>query len=310
VLAFTLVPDEKAGTLLCMDSAAAKEDQHAVAAGGRLSPAETAGLLVLEAIELDMFRGRGVPGEAGRLFGGQVAAQALAAAAATVTGARPHSLHAYFLRPGDASRPVLLQVDRLHDGRTFRRRRVSAIQDGKHILSLECSFTADASDATDYPPAPPVPAPEDCPSYSKDIPATQRLTPWNLIEARRLPGYDVPLSRDTAVDFWFRFRVPEVAGVLPEVMLTYLSDLTLASTTVRPTRQHPGGRRDVTGVTSLDHSLWFHARPDLSGWLLYSKAASVVGPTRGIATGRVFNRDGTLTASVTQEVLLHSRPGA
>jgi len=296
--------------VLPMDSLAAEDDRTPAAAGGRLSPKETVELLVLEAIEVDMFRGRGVPGEPWRLFGGQVAAQALAAAAATVAGARPHSLHAYFLRPGDASRPVLFQVDRLQDGRTFRRRRVSAVQDGKHILSLECSFTADTSDATDYPPAPPVPAPEDCPAYSKDIPAGQRLSPWNLMEARRLPGYDVPLSRDTAVDFWFRFRVPQVAGVLPEVMLTYLSDLTLASTTVRPTRQHPAGRRDVTGVTSLDHSLWFHARPGLSGWLLYSKAASVVGPARGVATGRIFNRDGTLAASVTQEVLLHSRPGA
>jgi acyl-CoA thioesterase II len=292
-----------------MDSVAAEDDQHA-AAGDRLSPGETAELLVLEAIEVDMFRGRGVPGEPGRLFGGQVAAQALAAAAATVTGARPHSLHAYFLRPGDASRPVLLQVDRLHDGRTFRRRRVSAVQDGKHILALECSFTADTSDATDYPPAPPVPVPEDCPAFSKDIPAGQRLNPWNLVEARRLPGFDVPLSRETAVDFWFRFRVPQPAGILPEVMVTYLSDLTLASTTVRPTARHPGGRRDVTGVTSLDHALWFHTRPDLSGWLLYSKAASVVGPARGMATGRIFNRDGTLAASVTQEVLLHTLRGA
>jgi acyl-CoA thioesterase II len=293
-----------------MDSLTAKAHQDIAVASGRLSPEETAELLVLEAIEVDTFRGRGVPGEPGRLFGGQVAAQALAAAAATVTGTRPHSLHAYFLRPGDASRPVLLQVDRLHDGRTFRRRRMSAVQGGEHILSLECSFTADASDATDYPPTPPVPAPGDCPSYSKDSPATQRLTPWNLIEARRLPGCEVPLSRETAVDFWFRFRVPQVAGVLPEVMLTYLSDLTLASTTVRPTNRHPAGRRDVTGVTSLDHSLWFHARPDLSGWLLYSKTASVGGPTRSIATGRIYNRDGTLVAFVIQEVLLHSRPEA
>jgi acyl-CoA thioesterase-2 len=277
-----------------------------LAAADKLSPEAIVGLLALERIEVNLFRGRGVPGEPGRLFGGQVGAQALAAAAATASGVRPHSLHAYFLRPGDAGKPVLFQVDRLHEGRTFRRRRVSAIQDGQHILCLECSFTADTSDATDYEPAPPVPAPEDCPSYSKPTPDEQRLTPWTLIEARRLPGFDGPLARETAVDYWFRFRVRETEGVMPEAMLTYLSDLTLASTAVRPTPRHPAGRREVTGVTSLDHSIWFHRRPDLSGWLLYSKSAAAVGPARGLVNGRIFNRDGTLVASIAQEVLLHS----
>jgi acyl-CoA thioesterase-2 len=277
-----------------------------LAAADKLSPEAIVGLLALERIEVNMFRGRGVPGEPGRLFGGQVAAQALAAAATTASGVRPHSLHAYFLRPGDAGRPVLFQVDRLHEGRTFRRRRVSAIQDGQHILCLESSFTADTSDATDYEPAPPVPAPEDCPAYTKPIQEEQRLTPWSLIEARRLLTCDGPLARETAVDYWFRFRVRETEGVMPETMLTYLSDLTLASTAVRPTPRHPAGRPDVTGVTSLDHSIWFHRRPDLSGWLLYSKSAAAVGPARGLVNGRIFNRDGTLVASIAQEVLLHS----
>lgn len=234
-----------------MDSLAVEDNRDAAASGGRLSPEEIAGLLVLEPVEADLFRDHGVPGETGRLFGGQVAAQALAAAGHTVTGTRPHSLHAYFLRAGDAGRPVLFQVDRLHDGRTFHRRRVTAIQDGEAVLCLECSFTADTSEATDYHPAPPVPAPEECPSFSKDDQATGRLT--------------------------------------------------------RPTSRHPRGRRDVTGVTSLDHSLWFHHRPDLSDWLLYAKTAPAVGPARGLSTGHIFDRRGTLIASVAQEVLLHAR---
>lgn len=126
---------------------------------------EILGLLRLEALEVDMFRGQAMPGEARRLYGGQVAAQALAAAGNTVAGARPHSLHAYFLRPGDTSVPVVFQVDRLHEGRTFRRRRVTAIQHGQPILCLESSFTADPSQATDYDPAPRVPGPEECDAY-------------------------------------------------------------------------------------------------------------------------------------------------
>jgi acyl-CoA thioesterase-2 len=93
-------------------------------------------------------------------------------------------------------------------------------------------------------------------------------------------------------------------------MLTYLSDLTLASTALRPTNRRPAGRPDVTGVTSLDHSVWFHNPPGLSDWLLYAKTASAAGPARGLTTGHIFNRDGTLVASVSQEALLHTRRGA
>lgn len=142
--------------------AAASQDQGALAAATAI-----AGYLALEAIEVDMFRAAAMPGPPRRLFGGQVAAQALAAAAHTAEGARPHSLHAYFLRPGESSRPVLYRVDRLHDGRTFRRRRVTAIQHGAPILCLESSFTADPTDASDYHPAPEVPSPLQCPSLDR-----------------------------------------------------------------------------------------------------------------------------------------------
>jgi acyl-CoA thioesterase-2 len=298
---------------------AAGTGADAAGAGGELAE-EILGLLRLEALEVDMFRGRAMPGEARRLFGGQVAAQALAAAGNTVAaddsgaGARPHSLHAYFLRPGDSSAPVVFQVDRLHEGRTFRRRRVTAIQHGQPILCLESSFTADTSDATDYDPAPPVPAPEECDAYDPGAHLARRgqLRPWQLFEARPVPfpgpdGDSAPAPvRPATADMWFRLLAdPAAPGIMPETVITYLSDMTLSATALRPSRSHPEGRRDVTGLTSLDHSVWFHNPADLSGWLLFSKIAPAAGPVRGLTAGQIFHRDGTLIASVAQEALTH-----
>jgi acyl-CoA thioesterase II len=284
---------------------------------GTVSGVELAGrileLLRLEPLEVDMFRGQAMPGKARRLYGGQVAAQALAAAGNTVVDARPHSLHAYFLRPGDSSAPVVFEVDRLHDGRTFRRRRVTAIQHGQPILCLESSFTSDPSHATDYDPAPSVPAPEDCEVYdpSAEIARQGEFRPWRLVEARPVPCTAPARVRPTTADMWFRLLAdPAISGHLPETIITYLSDLTLSATALRPSRNHPEGRTDVTGLTSLDHSVWFHNRADLSDWLLFAKIAPAAGPVRGLTAGQIFHRDGTLIASVAQEALTHSHgPG-
>jgi acyl-CoA thioesterase-2 len=273
---------------------------------GALSAAQVVESLALEAIELDIFRAGAMPGQATRLFGGQVAAQALAAAGHTAGEARPHSLHAYFLRPGDSSRPVLFRVDRLQDGRTFRRRRVTAIQQGQPILCLESSFTTDASLAGDYQPAPPVPSPDECPPYERPRRREGGHSPWDLFEVR-LASAGVDLPRPTAGDLWFRLRAKPAEGTRSEVLIAYLSDVSLASTMLRPTRQHPAGRRDVVAMTSLDHSVWFHNEPDLSGWLLYAKDAPAVGPLRGLVGGGIFGQDGTLVASVAQEALAHAR---
>lgn len=280
-------------------------DVPGAGATGSLKAAQVVESLALEAIEMDIFRAGGFPGQAIRLYGGQVAAQALAAAGHTAGEARPHSLHAYFLRPGDSSRPVLFRVDRLQDGRTFRRRRVTAIQQGQPILCLESSFTTDSSLASDYHPAPPVPSPDECPPLEPPR-RIEGASPWDLLEVRAAsPGADLP--RLTAGDVWFRFRAGPLPGTRSEVMITYLSDLTLAATTLRPTRQHPAGRRDFVGLTSLDHSVWFHNEPDLSGWLLYAKDAPAVGSLRGLVGGSIFGQDGTLVASVAQEALVHVR---
>jgi acyl-CoA thioesterase-2 len=270
-----------------------------------LKAARVTELLELEAIEVDIFRAAGFAGQATRLYGGQVAAQALAAAGYTAGDARPHSLHAYFLRPGDTSRAVLFRVDRLQDGRTFRRRRVTAIQDGQPILCLESSFTTDESPATDYNPVPAALPPEECPVLGPRL-RVESPSPWDLLEVRAAsPRADLP--RLTAGDVWFRLRAGPLPGTRPEVMIAYLSDLTLAATMLRPTRRHPAGRRDFIAMTSLDHSVWFHNDPDLSGWLLYAKDAPATGGLRGLVRGGLFGQDGTLVASVAQEALVNVR---
>jgi acyl-CoA thioesterase-2 len=275
--------------------------------------AEIVGLLRLEQLEVNMFRAREVSAGPERLYGGQVAAQALAAAAHTAGQARPHSLHAYFLRPGDSSAPVVFGVEPLQDGRTFKRRRVTAIQHGEAILCLDSSFTADGTDTTDYPEPPAVPAPEDCPAYSyHGSLAGRRVSPWRLLDARPAITEFTPEGvRETTADMWFRFKGVELAeGIIPEAIITYLSDLTLAATVLRPNSRHPGGRPEVTGLTSLDHSVWFHNPANLSDWLLYAKIAPAAGPVRGLNAGQIFDRRGVLVASVAQECLIHSRgPG-
>jgi acyl-CoA thioesterase II len=261
-------------------------------------------LLTLEDIEVDLFRAAETTGGSGRLLGGQVAAQAMTAAGCTVTGARPHSLHAYFLRPGDSSWPILFRVERLHDGRTFHRRRVTAIQDGHPILCLESSFTADAPVADDYPGMPAVPAPEDCPVFVNPG-RLAGLSQWSAIEARSVDGVGLPMPRAMAGDMWIRLLDRAVTDDVPaESVLTYLSDLTLAAATVRPTERHPNGRPEVLHLVSLDHSVWFHNEARLSDWLLYTKALSTAGARRGLATGQLFNQDGTLVATVAQETLM------
>jgi acyl-CoA thioesterase-2 len=257
-------------------------------------------VLDLEPLDTQLFRSQST-GEPGfRLFGGQVCAQALVAAERTTSAeARAHSLHAYFLRPGDTGRPVVFRVDPLQDGRTFSRRRVTAIQGGQPILCLEASFTTDRA-ATDYQVGPPaVPAPEDCPPMVWRTRATglRPDRPFDL-RAAIAPDAGPPHFSD---DLWFRTRGDWDAGpVSRTAILTYVSDLTFVSGILRPL-----GRPDVPRLTSLDHVMWFHNEPRLDDWLLFTKSTPATGSLRGLAQGSMFHRDGTLIATMAQEGLVH-----
>ena len=262
-------------------------------------------VLDLEPLEERLFRSQptGAPGN--RLFGGQVAGQALVAAERTTAeGARAHSLHAYFLRAGDTGRPVVFQVDPLQDGRTFSRRRVTAIQGGMPILCLEASFTTDQA-TLDYQISPPaVPDPEDCPPMVWRARATglRPDRPFDL-RAAIAPDTRPPHFSD---DLWFRTRgqwpgTPVRYGpVSRTAILAYVSDLTFVSGILRPL-----GRLDVSRLTSLDHVVWFHNEPRLDDWMLFTKSSPATGTRRGLAQGSIFHRDGTLIATVAQEGLVH-----
>ena len=267
---------------------------------------ELLGLLNLEGIDTDLFRSRaaGVPGH--RLFGGQVAAQALVAAERTAAGgARAHSLHAYFLRPGDTGKPVVYQVDRLHDGRTFRRRRVTAVQEGRPILCLEASFTIEEAAAEHQVTATPVPNPDSCPPMVWRHRATGFRPDRGFDLRAAIPaGGKAPHFSD---DLWFRTRGPwdgswDGGPVSAAAVLTYVSDLTFISVILRP----GGGRPDVSRLTSLDHVVWIHNEVRLDDWLLFAKATPAAGPVRGLGLGSIFHRDGTLIATVAQEGIAHT----
>lgn len=251
--------------------------------------------LDLETIDVDLYRDRHEITHHGRLYGGQVAAQALVAAERTVDPAmRVHSLHAYFLRPGDAAERVVFRVDRPHDGRTFTRRRVTAVQHGRHILNLEASFTADPEAATHHRRPPEgTPAARDCVTTPFTV-AVGGVQPWKAVELRPAGGGGQGLAQDV----WFRLRGQHRHdGVSQAALLTYLSDLTLAAAVKRT-------NPDITRLTSLDHVMWFHDEVRFDDWLLYAKDCAALGARRGLTQGNVFSRAGTLMATVAQEVLV------
>jgi len=271
--------------------------------GARPGLATLVAILDLEPIEPDLFRSRrtGVAGR--RLFGGEVAAQALVAAERT-TGDDfgVHSLHAYFLRPGDAGHRIVYRVDSLQDGRSFRRRRVTAVQRGEPILCLDASFTTDRSRAGNHETPPAAPDPRDCPDAGETFPSgtPHPATMFDLRAVEDDREVLHPFLRDM---LWFRLRGDGFDGrVSAAAVLTYVSDLSLVATVRRAS-----GRDDVDHLTSLDHVLWFHNEVRFDDWLLYAKSSPAVGELRGLATGRIFHRDGTLIASAAQEGLLHTR---
>ena len=269
-------------------------------------------LLDLEAIEVNLFRGVSPDENRQRVFGGQVAGQALVAATRTVQPDRwVHSLHAYFLRPGDPSVPILYEVDRIRDGRSFTTRRVVAIQHGKAIFNLQASFHV-AESGLDYQ----VPMPLDVPAAETLPDFKTRMAPFKdrmgemyerprPIDLRHL-GTD-PFSRagKTALDqqVWLR-----ADGTLPDdptlhaCIVTYASDMTLLDTTILPfglSWETPGMQ-----MASLDHAMWFHRPFRADDWLLYDQRPISTGGARGLAGGNIFTADGALAITVVQEGLV------
>jgi acyl-CoA thioesterase II len=287
-------------------------------------------LLDLEQIEVNIFRGRSPEERQQRVFGGQVAGQALVAAGRTVPDDRGvHSLHAYFIRPGDPAVPIVYTVDRVRDGRSFTTRRVSAIQHGKVIFTLSASFQVAEDGLEHQATMPDVPGPEDLPTFRDRMEALFGSLEDESFRRRPVDlRYVTPLSVEAARDpslrradsqVWLRFDTgggPEGQGggrehELPEdpllhvCLMTYASDLTLLDTVLLNQGVTWGEGR--TMGASLDHAMWFHRPFRADRWLLYAQDTPNASGARGLARGQVFTRDGELVVSVVQEGLIRVR---
>jgi acyl-CoA thioesterase II len=278
-------------------------------------------LLELEPIEENLFRGRSQDLGYRQLFGGQVLGQALSAASKTVEASRRvHSLHGYFLRPGDAALPVVYTVDRVRDGGSFSTRRVVAIQKGQPIFTGMASFHADEPGASHQSPMPQVTGPEGLPSdiellsrHADRLPqrVREKFLGEKPIEMRPVTYVDpfAPHPAEPIRHIWFKAN-----GELPDdpqvhrYLLTYASDFNLLGTAMYP--HGLSVLQPDLQIASLDHALWFHGDLRMSEWLLYTMESPWSGNARGLANGRIFTRDGRLVASVAQEGLIRQRPEA
>ncbi len=274
-------------------------------------------LLDLEQIEVDIFRGRSPEGERRqRVFGGQVAGQALVAAGRTVPGDRPvHSLHAYFIRPGDPTVPLIYLVERVRDGRSFTTRRVTTIQHGKTIFTLSASFHRDEPGVEHADPMPDVPPPDAIATTAERMeklfgPSVREWYDGNQIDIRHIGPLSFEAERDPSLRTTRNMVWLRVDGDLPDdpllhvCLMTYASDMTLLdSVLLAHGLSWADGR--TTGA-SLDHAMWFHGPFRADRWLLYAQDSPVARGSRGLARGEVYTSDGDLVVSVVQEGLVRT----
>jgi acyl-CoA thioesterase-2 len=274
-------------------------------------------LLDLEALEENLFRGRSPQSSWQRVFGGQVIGQALVAACRTVEDRQPHSLHAYFILPGDPAVPIVYEVERMRDGRSFATRSVRAIQHGRPIFTLSASFQVEEPGLAHSAPAPDVPHPDSLPSEAE---VRDRMLPLLPEPVRKYFQRERPIElRPVQYERWIsREPLPPVFHVwiratsrLPDdprihqCVLAYASDMTLLDATLiahgrsvfEPTIQ----------AASLDHALWLHQPFRADEWLLYAQESPFSGGARGFARGSIYTLDGRLVASVAQEGLIRER---
>ena len=278
---------------------------------------EVLGLLDLEAIEVNIFRGVSPKDRMQRVFGGQVLGQALMAASRTVESRVCHSLHAYFLRAGDPKTPILYEVDQSRDGASFTSRRVVAIQHGKQIFTLAASFQTPEEGFEHQSTMPNAPDPESLPTEEElrakiieQLPEQARA--WFLrprpIEMRHVEptNFLKPEKRPPNQMVWFRAtgRLPDDYA-LHQCVLAYASDTTLLDTALRPHRI--SWFDNSVQMASLDHAMWFHRPFRADEWLLYVQDSPSASGARGFNRGEIYKRDGTLIASVVQEGLMRKR---
>lgn len=274
--------------------------------------------LDLEMLEVNLFRGTSPNAGWQRVFGGQVIAQALVAAQRCVADDRfVHSLHAYFMRPGDPHAPIVYQVDPIRDGASFATRRVVALQHGKAIFSMSASFQVDEEGFDHQVPMPEVPAPESLLSQQEFQASFLSKAPqavrdyWERprpVEFRpvSLKHYISREKLEPQAQIWVRTTdpVPDDRR-LEAAVLAYVSDMTLLDTSL-----YAHGRSifepDVQAA-SLDHSMWFHRRPDFDDWILYAQDSPSASGARGMTRGSLYTRSGRLIASVAQEGLIRNR---
>jgi acyl-CoA thioesterase-2 len=264
-------------------------------------------ILDLEQLEINIFRGSVVsatPGNQARTFGGHVAGQSLVSAVRTVDPKyQVHSLHGYFLRPGDPKAPTVFLVERLRDGRSFATRRVNAIQHGETIFSMSASFQTDQEGITHQDAMPAAPPPEDLPAISNakafDDEGFKQFDEWDL---RRVPPDQIPRIPGNAAQqqVWFRHRDPLPDDpVLHICALAYMSDLTLLGSAWSIHPEH----RDHLQVASLDHAMWFMRPFRADEWLLYDQSSPSACGGRALTQGKIYNRYGEMVAAVMQEGL-------
>jgi acyl-CoA thioesterase-2 len=274
-------------------------------------------ILDIEPLEVNLFRGLSPQVGWQRVFGGQVIGQALVAACRTVEGRLAHSMHAYFLLPGDPKVPIIYDVERTRDGKSFSTRLVKAIQHGQPIFTMSVSFHNNEEGYDHQAKMPDVPFPEDLPSEAEQ---RERILPMMPDPVRKYYERERPIElrpvefdryrgkkfEDGRFNVWIRTtgRLPDDPAI-HQCVLSYASDMTLLDTALVP-----HGRtlfeKDFMAA-SLDHALWLHRPFRADDWLLYSQDSPNLKGGRGFARGLIFKRDGTLAASVAQEGLIRQR---
>jgi acyl-CoA thioesterase-2 len=285
-----------------------------------VQPTQTSGMIEVPetfAEDITLFRGKSQKMPHGRVFGGQVLAQGVMACGRTITESnggtqrRLHSIHAYFMRPGDDTQPITFSVERMRDGRSFSTRRVHAIQHGAPILSMSASFQDPAGGMDHQDEMPQVPAPLEVPSLSDiygdlDDPRARHIAWSRPVELRHVEGnlFVMPGHERVAHNnVWMR-----AIGELPDdplihdAVLAYASDYSLLDAVLRRHGRawsHAGLR-----VASLDHAMWFHRPARADDWILYAQQSPSAQGGRGLAIGRMFTADGTLVATVAQEGMM------